>query len=70
MLAKVVAPIDDISLAIAEQTSAITEIAHQAELIVQLAEEPSVVMSNTAQAVRTVKQLVSVIQNAGGGFIV
>jgi methyl-accepting chemotaxis protein len=66
--AKVVASVNDITLAISEQTSASTEIARRVESIAQLADESSVAMNSTAESARTVKQLVGVMQGVVSGF--
>lgn len=66
--AKVVASVNDIFLAISEQTSASTEIARRVESIAQLADESSVAMNSTAESARTVKQLVGVMQGVVSGF--
>ena len=65
---KVIASVSDISMAIAEQSSASTEIARRVESIAQLAEESNVAMNRTAESARTVKTLVGDMQNAVSGF--
>lgn len=65
---QVVASINDISLAISEQTSASTELAKRVEAIAQLSDESSATMNNTAEAARSVKHLVEDIRGVVGGF--
>ena len=65
---KVIASVSDISMAIAEQSSASTEIARRVEAIAQLAEESNVAMNRTAESARTVKTLVGTMQSVVGGF--
>ena len=65
---RVIVSVSDISLAIAEQSSASTEIARRVESIAQLAEESNVAMNRTAESARTVKTLVGTMQHAVGGF--
>ena len=67
---KVIASVSDISMAIAEQSSASTEIARRVEAIAQLAEESNIAMNRTAESARTVKTLVGTMQSAVGGFTV
>jgi len=67
---KVIASVSDISMAIAEQSSASTEIARRVEAIAQLAEESNVAMNRTAESARTVKTLVGTMQSVVGGFTV
>ena len=65
---KVIGSVNDISLAISEQSSASTEIAQRVEAIAQLAEESNVAMGRTAESARTVKTLVEAMRNAVSGF--
>lgn len=65
---QVVVSINDISLAISEQTSASTELAKRVEAIAQLSDESSATMNNTAEAARSVKHLVEDIRGVVGGF--
>ena len=67
---KVVISVNDISLAISEQSSASTEIAQRVEAIAQLAEESNVAMNRTAESAHTVKSLVGTMKNAVSGFTV
>lgn len=53
-------------MAIAEQSSASTEIARRVESIAQLAEESNVAMN--PRSARTVKALVGTMQSAVSGF--
>ena len=65
---KVIVSVSDISMAIAEQSSASTEIARRVESIAQLAEDSNVAMTETAASARTVKQLVETMRSVVGGF--
>ena len=65
---KAIGAVNDISMAISEQSGASTEIAQRVEAIAQLAEESNVAMSRTAESARTVKTLVETMRNAVGGF--
>ena len=65
---QVVDSINDISLAISEQTSASTELAKRVEAIAQLSDESSATMNETAGAARSVKHLVEDIRGVVGGF--
>ncbi|MEI7611366.1 MAG: methyl-accepting chemotaxis protein [Betaproteobacteria bacterium] len=65
---KVVISVNDISLAISEQTSASTEIARRVETIAQLADESNAAMNNTAESARTVKELLGSMQSVVSGF--
>ena len=65
---RVIASVSDISMAIAEQSSASTEIARRVESIALLAEESNVAMNRTAESARTVKTLVGTMQSAVEGF--
>ena len=65
---KVIASVSDNSLAIAEQSSASTEIALRVETIAQLAEESNVSMNKTEESARIVKHLVDTMQSVVSGF--
>ena len=65
---QVVESINDISLAISEQTSASTELAKRVEAIAQLSDESSATMNDTAGAARSVAHLVEEIRGVVGGF--
>ncbi len=64
----VVGSVNDISLAISEQSSASAEIARRVESIAQLADESNVAMNRTAESARTVKHLVEALQSVISGF--
>jgi methyl-accepting chemotaxis protein len=63
-----VGSVNDISLAISEQSSASAEIARRVESIAQLADESNVAMNRTAESARTVKHLVEAMQSVISGF--
>jgi methyl-accepting chemotaxis protein len=65
---KVVGSVNDISLAISEQSSASAEIARRVESIAQLADESNAAMHHTAESARTVKHLVAAMQSTVSGF--
>jgi methyl-accepting chemotaxis protein len=67
---QVVDSVNDIALAISEQSSASAEIARRVESIAQLADESNAAMHKTSESARTVKQLVAAMQSSVSGFTV
>ena len=65
---KVIGSVNDIFLAISEQSSASAEIAQRVEAIAQLTEESSAAMSRTAELANSVKTLVEAMKKEVGGF--